>query len=66
MASWLYSGPPLAIPTTLHDLLMVQLWQHQGERAEAHALLAPVYGWFTAGFGTADLQEAKVLLEVFV
>jgi predicted ATPase len=40
-----------------------RLWQCQGKRAEAHALLAPVYGWFTEGFDTAALQEAKVLLE---
>jgi predicted ATPase len=40
-----------------------RLWQQQGKRAEAHALLAPIYGWFTEGFDTADLQEAKVLLE---
>jgi predicted ATPase len=39
------------------------LWQQQGKRAEAHALLAPVYGWFTEGFDTADLQEARALLE---
>ena len=38
-------------------------WQQQGKRAEAHALLAPVYSWFTEGFDTADLQEAKALLE---
>jgi predicted ATPase len=36
-----------------------RLWQHQGKRAEARALLAPVYGWFTEGFDTADLQEAQ-------
>jgi predicted ATPase len=40
-----------------------RLWQQQGKRMEAHALLAPVYGWFTEGFDTADLQEAKALLE---
>jgi class 3 adenylate cyclase/predicted ATPase len=40
-----------------------RLWQQQGKRAEAHALLAPVYGWFTEGFDTADLQEAKTLLD---
>jgi predicted ATPase len=40
-----------------------RLWQRQGKRAEAHELLAPIYGWFTEGFDTADLQEAKVLLE---
>jgi predicted ATPase len=40
-----------------------RLWQQQGKRAEAHALLAPIYGWFTEGFDTIDLQEAKVLLD---
>jgi len=42
---------------------LARLWQHQGKRAEAYELLAPVYGWFTEGFDTADLQEAKALLE---
>jgi predicted ATPase len=42
---------------------LARLWQHQGKRAEARALLAPLYGWFTEGFDTADLQEAKALLE---
>jgi predicted ATPase len=40
-----------------------RLWQQQGKRTEAYELLAPVYGWFTEGFDTADLQEAKALLE---
>jgi predicted ATPase len=40
-----------------------RLWQHQGQRAAAHQLLAEVYHWFTEGFETADLQEAKALLE---
>ena len=40
-----------------------RLWQQQGKRAEASALLAPLYGWFTEGFDTTDLQEAKALLE---
>ena len=40
-----------------------RLWQCQGKRTAAHQLLADVYGWFTEGFDTADLQEAKVLLE---
>ena len=40
-----------------------RLWQRQGKRAEARQLLAPIYGWFTEGFDTADLQEAKALLE---
>lgn len=41
---------------------LARLWQQQGQRAEARALLAPIYRWFTEGFETADLQEAKVLL----
>ena len=39
-----------------------RLWQQQGKRQEAQALLAGVYHWFTEGFDTADLQEAKALL----
>ena len=42
---------------------LIRLWQRQGKRAEAHELLAPVYGWFTEGFDTADLREAKALLD---
>jgi predicted ATPase len=45
-------------------LSLSRLWQQQGKRAEAYALLAPIYGWFTEGFDTADLQEAKALLAV--
>jgi serine/threonine protein kinase/predicted ATPase len=41
-----------------------RLWQQQGKQAEARALLTPIYGWFTEGFDTADLQEAKALLAV--
>jgi predicted ATPase len=40
-----------------------RLWQQQGKLAEARELLAPIYGWFTEGFDTADLQDAKALLE---
>jgi class 3 adenylate cyclase/predicted ATPase len=40
-----------------------RLWQQQGKQDEARALLGPIYGWFTEGFDTADLQEAKALLE---
>jgi predicted ATPase len=40
-----------------------RLWQHQGQWAAAQHLLAAVYGWFTEGFETADLQEAKALLD---
>ena len=39
-----------------------RLWQAQGRRDAAHTLLADVYGWFTEGFDTADLREARVLL----
>jgi len=42
---------------------LAHLWQQQDRRAEAQDLLAPIYGWFTEGFDTADLQEAKVLLD---
>jgi predicted ATPase len=45
---------------------LARLWQQQGQHAEAHALLAPIYGWFAEGFDTADLQEAKALLEELV
>ncbi len=40
-----------------------RLWQHQGRQQEAHELLAEIYGWFTEGFDTADLKEAKALLQ---
>jgi predicted ATPase len=40
-----------------------RLWQRQGKRVGAYELLAPIYDWFTEGFDTADLQEAKALLE---
>ena len=42
---------------------LARLWRDQGKRAEARDLLAPVYGWFTEGFETADLKDAKALLE---
>jgi predicted ATPase len=42
---------------------LARLWQRQGKRAEARELLAPLYSWFTEGFDTADLQDAKALLE---
>jgi predicted ATPase len=40
-----------------------RLWQQQGKPADAHDLLAPIYGWFTEGFDTADLQKAQALLD---
>jgi predicted ATPase len=42
---------------------LARLWQQQGKRQEAHDLLAPVYDWFTEGFDTADLKDAKMLLD---
>jgi len=44
-------------------LSMSRLWQRQGKTEEAHQMLAEIYGWFTEGFDTADLKEAKALLE---
>jgi predicted ATPase len=41
---------------------MARLWRDQGKRQQARDLLAPVYGWFTEGFGTLDLKKAKALL----
>jgi hypothetical protein len=41
---------------------LARLWQQQGRRDDARELLAPIYGWFTEGFDTADLQEAQALL----
>jgi predicted ATPase len=42
---------------------LARLWRDQGRRAEAYDLLAPVYGWFTEGFETPDLRDAKALLD---
>jgi predicted ATPase len=39
-----------------------RLWQQQGKQKEAHEMLAEIYNWFTEGFDTKDLQEAKALL----
>ena len=44
---------------------VARLWRDQGKREEARELLAPVYGWFTEGFDTLDLKEAKALLDEF-
>ena len=40
-----------------------RLWQQQGKKREARQLLAEIYGWFTEGFDTADLKDAKILLD---
>jgi hypothetical protein len=42
---------------------LARLWRDQGKRTQARDLLAPIYGWFTEGFDTPDLKEAKALLE---
>ena len=42
---------------------LARLWADEGRRAEAYELLAPVYGWFTEGFDTADLKEAEGMLD---
>ena len=42
---------------------LARLWQRQGKRAAARALLAPLYAWFTEGFATRDLRDAKALLD---
>jgi predicted ATPase len=42
---------------------MARLWRDQGKRDEARELLGPIYGWFTEGFDTRDLKEAKALLD---
>ena len=42
---------------------LARLWADQGKRAQARDLLAPVYGWFTEGFDTADLKDARGLLD---
>ena len=50
-------------PTTNFEMgALSRLWQQQGKGAEARELLTPIYDWFTEGFDTADLQEARALL----
>jgi predicted ATPase len=45
------------------SLALARLWQAQGRQCEAYQLLAPIYGWFTEGFDTPDLIEARQLLD---
>jgi len=42
---------------------LARLWQQQGKKEEARTMLAEIYSWFTEGFDTKDLQEAKTLIE---
>ena len=44
-------------------MILSKLWQRQGRKAEVHPILAPLYNWFTEGFDTPDLVEAKALLD---
>ena len=44
-------------------IAMARLWRNQGKAQQARELLAPVYGWFTEGFDTRDLKDAKALLD---
>lgn len=45
---------------------LARLWQQQGKKDKAHQMLADIYSWFTEGFDTADLKEAKELLEQLI
>jgi predicted ATPase len=45
---------------------LAKLWRQQDKQKEAHEMLAEIYGWFTEGFDTADLQEARALLQELV
>jgi adenylate cyclase len=45
------------------SISLARLWQQQGKTTEARQQLDKIYGWFTEGFGTADLQEAKAILD---
>jgi predicted ATPase len=69
IAAWRATGAVVHIPyfcTVLADVCAHLGYTADGLQAlaEARELLAPIYGWFTEGFDTADLQDAKVLLEV--
>ncbi len=57
-----YRGITHDVGTSCRDRL-ARLWHSQGKIIEARDLLAPVYGWFTEGIDTADLKEAKALLD---
>ena len=64
MKRWpLPSGTTLPTPSEICCRPAVPVWRDQGKPQQARELLAPVYGWFTEGFDTRDLKEAKALLE---
>jgi predicted ATPase len=53
----------IALPRAAVGTSLARLWAERGERQKAYDLLAPIYGWFTEGFDTADLRDARALLE---
>ena len=57
------SDPRLLCRAAFCAVSMARLWRDQGKPQQARELLAPVYGWFTEGFDTRDLKEAKALLD---
>jgi predicted ATPase len=57
------AGPAAKSSKLSAAMRLPRLWRDQGKEQQARELLAPVYGWFTEGFDTRDLKEAKVLLE---
>ncbi len=58
-----YGDSRYRLSTTSAATSLARLWQSQDKRQDAYDLLAPVYRWFTEGFDTADLKDAKALLE---
>jgi predicted ATPase len=60
VGSWIRNKTELELRAAMS---LARLWRHQGKVQQARELLAPVYGWFTEGFDTRDLKEAKALLE---
>lgn len=58
------NAPKSAKSLELHAVMSLsRLWQQQGKQKGAHQMLSEIYGWFTEGFDTVDLKEAKALLE---
>jgi predicted ATPase len=53
----------IVVVKRFHAMSVARLWRDQGKRDEARDLLASVYGWFTEGFDTLDLKEAKNLID---
>jgi uncharacterized protein YjbI with pentapeptide repeats len=51
------------VRANLKEVSLCRLWQHQGKKDEARHMLAGIYGWFTEGFDTIDLQQARALLQ---